>query len=163
MKKLFSNGLIALAGFVSLPGPVTTVPPPSPIAKQQSDPRLGMLREFFDEIHSPAKAKALAVTFISVADQYQLDWRLLPSISVVESEAGKTARNNNMFGWDCGRAAFPTLSAGIKTVAYYLANSALYKDKDLDTLLETYNPNREYPARVKSVMQRIAPSELPAE
>lgn len=145
-----------MAGLVSLPGPLANLPPGVPFVEQRVDPRLGILQDYLNEIGSPANE--LAPTFISVADQYQLDWRLLPSISVIESEAGKTARNNNMFGWDNGRAAFPSLSAGIETVARYLANSTRYKDKDLDEVLAIYNPNTDYPARVKSVMQQIAPS-----
>ena len=35
----------------------------------------------------------------------------------------------------------------------------LYKDKALDSLLATYNPNIEYAQKVKSVMRRISPSE----
>ena len=161
MKNFLCNGLIAVAGLVSLPGPLAKVQAPLPAAKADIDPRLSILQGFLADIDSPARA--LASTFISVADQYRLDWRLLPSISVVESEAGKTARNNNLFGWANGRAAFPSLSAGIETVAYYLANSSMYKNKDLNALLETYNPQTDYATRVKSVMQRIAPSKIAEE
>jgi hypothetical protein len=80
-------------------------------------------------------------------------------LSFVESTGGKSARHNNLFGWDSGRAHFPTPIAGIHTVGYYLSHSDLYKDKALDKLLATYNPNVEYGRKVKSVMRRIAPSE----
>lgn len=156
MRNFFSNGLIAAAGLVSLPGPLANLPPQVPVVEQRVDRRLGILQDYLNEIGSPASA--LAPTFIYVADQYQLDWRLLPSISVIESEAGKTAKHNNMFGWDNGRAVFPSLGAGIETVARNLANSTRYKDKDLNGVLATYNPSIDYPTRVKSVMQHIAPS-----
>jgi hypothetical protein len=82
---------------------------------------------------------------------------LLPSISFIESTGGKAARNNNMFGWDSGNAEFATLAEGINVVAYRLAHSELYRDKDLDGVLATYNPDVEYAQKVKSVMRRIAP------
>src|ERR1035438_6689209 len=43
--------------------------------------------------------------------------------------------------------------------AFLVSHSDLYKDKELDALLATYNPNLEYRRMVKSVMQRIAPAE----
>jgi hypothetical protein len=97
--------------------------------------------------------------FLEAADDYALDWRLLPSISYMETTGGKAARNNNLFGWDSGRTRFPSPAMGIHAVAYYLAHSILYKDKDLDGLLATYNTNSAYSRKVKSVMRRIAPSE----
>jgi hypothetical protein len=44
-------------------------------------------------------------------------------------------------------------------VGYRLAHSDLYRDKDVDAILATYNPSSEYAAKVKSVMRQIAPSE----
>ena len=90
------------------------------------------------------------------ADTYTLDWRLLPSISYLESTGGKAGRNNNIFGWDSGRARFSTPAAGIYAVGYRLAYSGLYRDKSLDEVLTTYNPDAAYGRKVKSVMRRIA-------
>jgi len=126
-----------------------------PVADYRGDPRLERLKSFFHKLDCPAQEYAYA--FLEAADRYALDWRLLPSLSYIESSGGKAARNNNFFGWDSGRAQFSTPSAGIHEVGYRLAYSALYKDKDLDTLLATYNPVPEYAQRVKSVMRRIAP------
>jgi hypothetical protein len=97
--------------------------------------------------------------FLEAADDYKLDWRLLPSLSYVESSGGKSARNNNIFGWNSGRAQFSSPAAGIHTVGYRLAHSRPYRNKGLDEVLFTYNPNPEYAAIVKSVMRRIAPTE----
>ncbi|MBZ5576748.1 MAG: hypothetical protein LAP40_09340 [Acidobacteriia bacterium] len=97
--------------------------------------------------------------FLEAADRNDLDWRLLPSISFIESTGGKAAPNNNMFGWDSGRAEFPSAVASIHTVGYRLGHSHLYRDKDVDGILATYNPNAEYAERVKSVMRQISPSE----
>jgi hypothetical protein len=155
------------AGMVSVPAIITTVDaklpqkPSLPAVEFKADPRLPLLDRFFEI--SGAPARAFSHLFLSEADHYALDWRLLPSISFVETTGGKAARNNNLFGWDCGRATFPSMGAGIRAVAYNLANSRPYKDKGLDELLWAYNPNPEYSRKVKSVMSRIAPSEIPAE
>jgi hypothetical protein len=64
-----------------------------------------------------------------------------------------------MFGWNSGRTQFSSLSAGIHEVGYRLTHSSLYRDKDLDEVLTTYNPDADYARKVKSVMQQIAPTE----
>jgi len=47
------------------------------------------------------------------------------------------------------------VEAGILAVADRLGNSKLYKDKDLDEILATYNPVPNYPQRVKAVMRAL--------
>ena len=123
----------------------------------RNDPRLETLRNFFRDAECPAEHYATA--FLEAADHYELDWRLLPSLSFVESTGGKSARHNNLFGWDSGRAHFSSPVAGIHEVGYRLSHSDLYKHKELDKLLATYNPNVDYGRKVKSVMRQIAPSE----
>jgi hypothetical protein len=162
MWKFLSNGAMIVAGIVSVPAIMTTVnarlTPTLPLlSTRQPDPRLTLLQRFFEAAHAPAKA--YSHVFLSEADHYDLDWRLLPSICFVETTGGKAARNNNMFGWDCGRAAFTSITQGIRTVAYNLGNTERYRNKDLDEVLWTYNPNPEYSRTVKSVMYRIAPVE----
>jgi hypothetical protein len=121
------------------------------------DPRLHLVHNFFLSINAPAQN--YSHVFLSEADHHSLDWRLLPSISFVETTGGKAARNNNLFGWNSGRAEFSSVTEGIHTVAYHLANARPYKNKALDEMLWAYNPNPEYCKKVKSVMSRIAPAE----
>jgi hypothetical protein len=128
-----------------------------PAPDYRLDPRLETLRTFFHKGDCPAEHYAEA--FLEAADNNELDWRLLPSLSFVESTGGKHAPNNNIFGWDSGRAHFPTPVAGIHAVGYHLAHSDKYRFKGLDKLLATYNPNQEYVRKVKSVMRQISPSE----
>ena len=160
MRRVLSSGAMIFAGMVSVPAIVTSVDakvpatPLRPVAGYTVDPRLVLLERFFES--SDAPAKAFSHVFLSEADLYDLDWRLLPSISFVETTGGKAARKNNLFGWDCGRAEFTSVTDGIRTVAYHLANARQYKDKDVDEILETYNPNQEYSKKVRSVMERIA-------
>jgi hypothetical protein len=158
MKKLVTGSLVFLAGVASAPLPVSPSQMPGhTTADYRQDPRLQTLRNFFDRCECPAAS--LSETFLEAADSYELDWRLLPSLSYVETTGGKSVRNNNLFGWDSGKAEFPSLKAGIHTVGYRLANSNLYRDKSLDELLATYNQDVDYGRKVKSVMRRIAPSD----
>ena len=158
MFRFVSSGLAVFAGIVSIP--VAVAPQRllmGPPADYREDPRSSVLRSFFEKQDCPAQY--YISEFLDAADAYDLDWRLLPSIAYVESTGGKAARNNNLFGWDSGNARFPSPMAGIHVVAYRLTHSVLYKDKDLDGVLATYNPDTAYARRVKSVMQQIAPAE----
>jgi len=157
MIRLVTGGLV-FAGMVSLPFSVTPLhAPKTPTPDYSTDPRLAALRTFFKRAECPAVEYARE--FLDAADRYDLDWRLLPSLSFIESTGGKSARNNNLFGWDSGRAQFPTPSAGIHEVGYRLTHSNLYRDKDLDGVLTTYNPDASYAQKVKTVMRQIAPYE----
>ena len=159
MRNLLASGLAVFAGMVSLPARVSphqTQEAPR-WASYQQDPRLKRLEKFFQSAGCPAQK--YSDTFLEAADANGLDWRLLPSISFIESTGGKADRNNNLFGWDSGRAEFASPAAGIHTVGYRLSHSNLYRHKDLDAILATYNPDAEYAAKVKAVMRRISPSE----
>lgn len=119
------------------------------------DPRLGRLEEFFAQRGCPLSEAA--IDFLIAADQNHLDWRLLPSISMIESSGGKDFRNNNVFGWDSNRGSFPSVRAGIHFVASKLAKSKLYRGKGLESKLQTYNPLPDYVDRVKAVMRSLGP------
>jgi hypothetical protein len=78
---------------------------------------------------------------------------------MIESSGGKQFKNNNVFGWDSARENFSSVRAGIHYVASKLARSKLYRDKDLNGKLQTYNPLPEYAHRVKAVMQALDPDD----
>jgi hypothetical protein len=100
----------------------------------------------------------MASDFIHVADENSLDWRLLPSISVIESGGGKAYRNNNIFGWNNGLEPFPSLRAGLDLVASRLSHSPIYRNRDVIGKLHLYNPDETYADRVLGVMHRISPN-----
>jgi hypothetical protein len=150
MRKLLSSGLVVFAGMMAPPGAFAP-----PVQERPADYRFHLLKSFFQKAACPAQHYAQA--FLDAADLYDLDWRLLPSLSYIESTGGKAARNNNLFGWDSGKAEFPSPIAGIREVGYRLTHSSLYKDKDLDEVLATYNSDEDYGLRVKSVMRQIGP------
>ena len=158
MKTIFSHGLVIFAGIVSVPAVTTHADQNLPVSAgwQNSDPRFQAIQTYFHAGDCPVEI--LSQVFLYESDAHGLDWRLLPSLAVIESSGGKAYRGNNLFGWDRGDYKFDTLSAGIHEVASRLANSDLYKDKDLDELLRTYNSHTGYASRVKSVMRRISAS-----
>jgi hypothetical protein len=121
----------------------------------EPDPRTDRLKRFFSSLHCPVSY--LAADFVHAADENGLDWRLLPSISVIESGGGKAYKNNNIFGWANGDYLFSTLKAGIHEVAYKLGRSPLYRNRDVPAKLHLYNPNDEYATNVMTVMNRISP------
>jgi hypothetical protein len=153
-----SKRLVVFAGLLAVPG-TTGVGHRAVIEfkPETTDPRLVRLQQFLAERDCPITK--YAADFIEAADANDLDWRLLPSISLVESGGGKEYMNNNVFGWDSCRQRFPSVRAGIHIVASRLAASDLYRDKNLDGKLRTYNPRVEYLSLVKSVMRSIAPTE----
>src|ERR1700730_5030314 len=109
MRKLLSSGLAVCAGMVCLPAELSTQQQfrPAPAEERRADPRLESLREFFHKSDCPVQEYSRV--FLEAADRYELDWRLLPSISFVESTGGKAAPNNNLFGWDSGRGHYSFL------------------------------------------------------
>jgi hypothetical protein len=145
--------VVLLVGLVGLQ---TAVDPGQQVitSPYHNDPRLAALEGFFQALDSPAAD--FAEEFLVAADHEGLDWRLLPSIAIVESGGGKEFSNNNIFGWDSCRQSFPSVRAGIHIVAARLARSTIYRNKDLAAKLAAYNPNAEYPLRVKWLMARLA-------
>lgn len=175
MIRKICSGLIVIAGIVSLPGAVSQhqaelpqhAAPPAPsapaartataAATRRTDPRLICLQKFFAQANCPALK--LADVFLEAADDYHLDWRLLPSLSYVETGGGKAAYNNNLFGWASGKAHFDNLAAGIHQVGFQLSHRRPYRHKNVAQILAIYNPRPEYAQRVTAVMRQIAPTE----
>jgi hypothetical protein len=159
MRKFLSGSLV-FAGIVTAPPAISTLQHLTlrpAVAEYRSDDRLLALRDFLQQSDCPVAEHA--EVFLEAADDYDLDWRLLPSLSYVESSGGKAARNNNIFGWNNGRAGFSSGAASIHAVGYQLANSIYYRNKDLDGILYAYNPLPGYAAKVKLIMRQISPSE----
>jgi hypothetical protein len=156
MRKLVSRGVVFFACAVFLPVAMPQLPAYELVGRRQ-DPRVETLRKFFAGIGCPAMDYAPA--FLDAADSFSLDWRLLPSLSYVESTGGKAAHDNNFFGWDSGRAKFSSPAAAIRSVAERLSRGARYHGKTLDQKLAMYNPIPGYARKVKTIMRQIAPSE----
>jgi len=162
---LYSKQLVLVLGFFALP--VTTrpekaagtipLPPTKRLRPAETDPRTIRLKRFLSRLHCPVTY--LAEDFIHAADENHLDWRLLPSISIIESSGGKAYKNNNIFGWGEGPQPFPSVRAGLNEVAFKLGKSPLYRNRDSVGKLRIYNPDENYPGLVTTVMNRISPVE----
>ena len=156
--RTLSKSILVVAGLLSQ-APSTDSASLKPLYYDE-DPRLVRLREFFLRYDSPVHE--LAGEFLEAADGNGLDWRLLPSISIVESGGGRDYRKNNIFGWYSCKSGFPSISEGIHTVASRLANSRLYRDKNLAGILRTYNTNEEYGDKVLALMEKLGPEAFPS-
>ncbi len=146
-----SKGLLVLA---------VSFAPPTEIKAQElkgitasADRRLLRIKTFFRKRVCPAHE--YAAEFLLASDKQKLDWRLLPSIALVESSGGKAFSNNNIFGWDSCRHRFSSVIAGIHFVADHLANAPQYRGKSIDDKLKTYNAQPRYRVAVKKVMDQI--------
>jgi hypothetical protein len=144
---------LLVAGLLAAPITASTQQYKVSAAIDQKDPRLSQLQKFFGDRDCPLRDSAR--DFLIAADQNHLDWRLLPSISFIESSGGKTYANNNVLGWASCKEKFSSVRAGIHYVAAQLGRSSKYRGKSIDGKLWTYNPVPEYSRRVKAVMQTI--------
>jgi hypothetical protein len=126
------------------------------------DGRLPVLKNFFSKYRSPLAQHA--DDFLKVADRFALDWRLLPSLVIIES-GGRNIRNNNVFGWGNGASRFRTVADSIGLVADCLANKLPYRGKSFEDKMKVYNPRRrDYAGFVRKMMERISPedADMPA-
>jgi hypothetical protein len=144
---------LLVAGLLATPATLSVQQYTAAPQVKETDPRLSRLQKFFGDRDCPLRDSAK--DFLIAADQNQLDWRLLPSISIIESSGGKTYTNNNVFGWDSCKEKFSSVRAGIHYVAAQLGKSKRYKGKDVDSKLQMYNPLPEYSLRVKAVMRSL--------
>lgn len=120
-----------------------------------SDPRRLALWQYFQACNCPAAR--WTNSFVQEADLQGLDWRLLASISMIESTGGKHYKNHNILGWGSASARFRSEQAGIEYVSARLSHSRLYRGKSLMQVLKTYNSvRRNYAVLVTGVMQRLA-------
>ena len=156
-KTAISRGLVLFAGLLA---GSTAADPDERTAELvvQADPRMLRVKQFFEQRDCPAHV--YADDFIQAADRNDLDWRLLPSLSFIESTGGKKAYNNNMFGWANCKQRFRSTREGIYTVAANLGTSRIYRAKNIDQILRLYNPRREYAIAVKRVMTQLGPANL---
>lgn len=101
------------------------------------DSRVEVLEEFFDEYKSPLKGHA--ETFVKTAEKYNIDYKILPAISCMESTCGKKIIPNsyNPFGWGIhGKQyiSFKSFDEAIEKVGEGLNKG--YFSKGLDTIPE---------------------------
>lgn len=154
MKRFLPSGLI-LAGVLGIATAGAQADQDVTKNRKKFDLREAILRKFLRDKHCPDQQYARF--FIDEADTHGLDWRLLPSLALVESGGGRTAKGNNLFGWANGKTAFNSITEAIHTVAVALGHGKAYRGKDLDGKLATYNHGTDYGAMVRAIMNQISP------
>ena len=140
------------------PGRISEPRQEAPLPKQEEakpDERITQLAAFFEKRQCPLKP--YIHDFISAADKYKIDFRILPAISVIESQCGKIypPDTNNPFGWASARVGFESIPDAIDFVTGQLANGKYYTGKSLEQKLRAYCPNPTYPARVINLINKI--------
>src|SRR5882724_5036889 len=85
----------------------------------QTDDRPIKLETFFKSYQCPQPH--YVEEYVRAADMYDIDYRLLPALSIRESTCGQHNRLNNHWGWDSARKGFASVPRGIEFVARKLA------------------------------------------
>ena len=121
------------------------------------DARATRLVRFFQHYNCPTPYHI--DDYLRAADVYQLDYRLLPAISVRETTCGVTEQQNNRWGFHPGHQSFESVEEGIDFLAGRLAQGYYYRGKTLQQKLFTYNPLPRYPGEVQAIMRQIEGNE----
>lgn len=140
-----SNTSIVQASFEEQE-PVPILPPfeSSLIA---ADARPKILASFFEEYSCPLEPyDTYAQKYVEISDKYNLDFRLIPAISMQESNCCKKTPGGSNNCWGYGIygdqvVVFPSVEAGIETVAKTLSKK--YTAKGLmepDEIMAKYTP-----------------------
>jgi hypothetical protein len=90
---------------------------------------------------------------VAAADKYDLDWRILPALAMLETTGGKNLcdnvrngiRNHNIAGFGGCSLFFATYEACFDAVAKTISGNGentahLYEGKSIEQILEVYNP-----------------------
>jgi hypothetical protein len=117
------------------------------------DPRIARLERFFALYRCPTPY--YVKEYLTAADSYGVDYRLLPAVSIRETLCGVEEWHNNRWGYHPGVQTFPSVEAGIDYVTRQLAESPFYKGKALAEKLFAYNPRAAYPDEVQWIMRQI--------
>lgn len=120
------------------------------------DTRAEIIDNYYKERNMPLYGYGKKM--VEVADKYNLDWRLLPAISIRETSGGKyMCRSFNAFGWGSCRIEFRSQEEAIETIGYKLSNLPVYQGKTTKEKLYYYNGTvvKSYPDEVISIMNKI--------
>lgn len=129
--------------------------------KQEEDSRVKILKEFLKKYNSPLAENAN--DFVSFADKYSLDWKLVTAISGLESTFGQQIPYNSYNGWGWGIYGnnviyFSSWKEGIETVSRGLRENYLDKwgTTNIYEIGEMYAASPTWASRVTYLMDTIA-------
>jgi|GEM_PF-547533 len=102
---------------------------------------------------------------VLVAEENNLDWRLLPAIAMRESTGGKFACGNNPFGFGSCKIKYQSFDESIDAVAGHIGGNNMrtaryYADKTIEAKLKAYNSViPAYTKEIFSIMNKIETTE----
>ena len=155
MKRFLASGVIIFTGVLGISAASMQADQDVTKNRKKFDLRAAILRKFLQDKRCPDQQ--YTEVFLTEADAQGLDWRLLPSLALVESGGGRAAKGNNLFGWANGKTTFTSIGEAIHHVAQVLAHGKAYRGKDLDSKLATYNHRTDYRAMVRILWIRSLP------
>lgn len=125
-------------------------------AMHNTDNRVKALESVFEKHNSPLLPYAKA--YVDMADKYNVDWKLLPSISGLESSFGlhQMPGSHNSYGWGGGLIYFNSYEEGIQTITSTLRSN--YYDRGADTVYKIapiYAESPTWAPRVTRFMDEI--------
>lgn len=156
MKRIMIAALLGITTLLFAPKPTAKADTPVMVANPPiMDSRAMALGKFFEKRKCPLLP--YVDEFITAADKYKVDFRLLPAISVIESQCGKIypRSTNNPFGWNSARTGFESIPVAIDFIVGQLANSKYYAGKTNERKLAAYCPEPTYPSRVLKLIKEI--------
>ena len=116
------------------------------------------LENFLESYNSPFSSQTSKL--IKIADEYDIDWKLIPAISGVESSFGREIPINsfNAYGWVNGNYKFVSWEDSFEEVTKTLKEK--YIDRGLDTpekMGPVYAPpSKTWASKVRYFMNEIA-------
>lgn len=131
-------------------------------AQANIDLRVNKLAKYLRKHNSPLTD--YAHQFVYFADVYNLDYRLVPAISGVESTFGKRIPSNsyNAYGWANGASKFNSWEESIEIVSKTLREK--YYDRGADTMSKIASryapPSTTWAWKVTYFMDQIDPQTL---
>lgn len=124
---------------------------------EKPDERVLKLRLFLASYNSPLEN--LADEFVTTADKYRVDWKLVPAITGVESTFGRfiPVGSYNAYGWNNGNFYFQSWPESIEIVTKTLKEK--YINRGADTVWKIgpiyAPPSKTWAAKVNYFMEKI--------
>lgn len=126
-------------------------------SKESYDYRVENLKRFLEKYNSPLAS--YAQEFVTYADENNLDYRLVPAITGVESTFGKNIPENsyNAYGWANGVYKFTSWEDSISHVSMTLKSK--YIDRGVDSISEIARvyapPSKTWSGNVQFFISKI--------
>jgi len=123
--------------------------------------KIAKIRAYYARYNLPLQNEA--EHFVNAAERYDIDWRLVAAIGFIESTGGKFACSTadySAFVWGSCKIDFDSYEHSIDVISMNLGGhnpntDQWYKDKDIEDILQAYNPDHIRPGYTKMVMKQM--------